>query len=124
MKCEFIKRDGEPCQANAMPGSKFCFWHNPENAAKSAAARKKGGQNRRTAKADSHGPYRIETVDDIKLSLNDALNDVYLLENSHARARSIGYLCQILIRAFEVSELEKRLEALENTVGQMRHESR
>ena len=60
--------------------------------------------------------YSIKTTDDIAKALEDALNDACGLENSHARARTIGYLCQISLKALEVGELEKRLEALEDTV--------
>ncbi len=117
MKCEFIKASGEPCQANALLGSTLCFTHNPANAAKRAQARRKGGHNRQTPKGEKHKPYSIASADDIMRALTDALNDVSLTENSHARARSIGYLCQILLKTLEVGEFEKRLEILEQTLG-------
>ena len=30
--CEGTKRDGEPCTANAMPGSRYCWHHDPDHA--------------------------------------------------------------------------------------------
>ena len=30
--CEGIKRDGEPCTASAMPGSRYCWHHDPDHA--------------------------------------------------------------------------------------------
>ena len=117
MKCEFVKTNGEPCQANALPDKTLCFWHDPGNAAKRAQARKKGGHNRQTRKGENHGPYAILSVADIMTALNDALNDAALLENSHARSRSIGYICQIMLKGMEVGEIEKRLEALEQRIG-------
>ena len=30
--CAGTKRDGEPCAANTMPGSRYCWHHNPEHA--------------------------------------------------------------------------------------------
>ncbi len=66
--------------------------------------------------AITQNPYLIKTTDEALRALEDALNDACGLENSHARARSIGYLCQISLRALEVGELERRLEALEERV--------
>ena len=117
-QCEFIKPGGEPCKAYALLNLDYCFWHNPETASKRALAQKRGGQNRRAGKQSNHGRYSIKTTDDIAKALEDALNDACGLENSHARARTIGYLCQISLRALEVGELEKRLEALEQSIYQ------
>ena len=114
--CKFVKSGGEPCQAKCMTNSDYCYWHNPDVAAKRAEARKKGGQNRRAGKQSNHGRYSIKTTDDILVALEDALNDACGLENSHARARTIGYLCQILLKTLEVGALEERLKALEDTV--------
>jgi hypothetical protein len=85
-------------------------------AASRGEARKKGGQNRRAGKQTNHGRYSIKTTGEVLRVLEDALNDACNLENSHARARTIGYLCQISLKALEVSELERRLEALEEKV--------
>jgi hypothetical protein len=87
-------------------------------AASRCEARKKGGQNRRTGKQVNHDRYSIKTTDEVLRALEDALNDACGLENSHARARTIGYLCQISLKALEVGELERRLEALEQSVFQ------
>ena len=114
--CEFVKSGGEPCQAKCMTNSDYCYWHNPDMAASRGEARKKGGQNRRAGKQTSHGRYSIKTTDEILRALEDALNDACNLENSHARARTIGYLCQISLKALEIGELERRLLALEEKV--------
>lgn len=116
--CKFVKSNKEPCQAKCMTGSDYCYWHNPDMAAKRAEARKKGGQNRRAGKQGTRGRYSIKTTDEILRALEDALNDACGLENSHARARTIGYLCQISLKALEVGTLEERLKALEQKVFQ------
>jgi hypothetical protein len=36
------------------------------------------------------------------------------LGNTAGRAKTIGYLAQIVLRGFEVAELEGRIKALEN----------
>ncbi len=118
ISCKFVKSNKEPCQARCMTNSDYCYWHNPDVAVKRAEARKKGGQNRRAGKQSNHGRYSIKTVGEVLKALEDALNDAINLENSHARARTIGYLCQISLKALEVGELERRLEALEQSIFQ------
>ena len=112
--CKFIKPNGEPCQAYTISDSDYCLWHSPEMIDKCKTARKKGGFHRHTSKAKTtRDPYTIQTVKDVMRILKDALNDAQDLENSQARARTIGYLCHIAFRGLEVSELEERLISLE-----------
>jgi len=114
--CKATKNNQEPCQAPAVTESDFCYFHSPEMASKRAESRKRGGLNRRAGKKSEHGPYSIRGVDEIMRALEDALNDVNSLESSHTRARTIGYLCQIALKALEVGEIENRVLALEKSV--------
>ena len=59
--------------------------------------------------------YRLDTVRDVIKELSDA---IYLvksdkLTNASNKARSIGYLCSIALRAIEVGELESQIISLE-----------
>lgn len=114
--CKTTKNNGEPCQSPAIGDTGYCYFHNPEMASKRAESRKKGGLNRRAGKKSEHGPYSIRGSDDVMRALEDALNDVDALENSHSRARTIGYLCQIILKTLEIGAIEERLEALEKVV--------
>jgi hypothetical protein len=56
-RCAGTKRDGSPCTATVEPPMRFCWWHNPENAAQRRRAASRGGSSRpsrevRTLKAD------------------------------------------------------------------------
>ena len=120
--CKEIKINGEPCRAPTITGSKYCYWHDPKVAAKRIQARRQGGLNRqkslnRPVKKASEGvKYALDGVESITDILQDALNDAAGLENSHARARTIGYLCQISLKALEVGNLEERVSALEKRI--------
>jgi len=120
-RCKATTRSGEPCKAYALEGSEFCFWHDPERKAERHAARAKGGQARhgRTVKPpNGRDPVTVESAADVLPILERAINDVLALENSISRARAIGYLAGQVVKAFEVTELEQRVEALEkNTYG-------
>ena len=100
--CEFVKSDGEPCQAKCMTNSDYCYWHNPDMAASRGEARKKGGQNRRAGKQSNHGRYSIKTTGEVLRALEDALNDACNLENSHTRARTIGLKENTISKGFSL----------------------
>jgi hypothetical protein len=55
--CAGTKRDGSPCTASVEAPARFCWWHDPENAAQRRRAASRGGSSRpsrevRTLKAD------------------------------------------------------------------------
>ena len=86
-------------------------------ATKRGEARHRGGTNRKAGVRTQHGPYTIKSVGDIMDALQDSMNDASALENSHARARTIGYLCQIALKGLEVGDLESRIAALEQILS-------
>ncbi len=55
----------------------------------------------------------IETVADVMGLLRRAVADTLMLERSLGRARTVGYLAGIMLKALEVGELEERIAALE-----------
>ena len=40
------------------------------------------------------------------------------LENSHARNRTIGYLCAVAVKVLEVGSIEERIAALEARINE------
>lgn len=115
-RCQHVKANGEQCLSFALPGSQYCFWHDPARAADRAAARKKGGENRRRTVRHLPGepaPIALQTPGDVLQALEDELNTIAALEPSLARARTIGYLLGFALKALEVAELAARVEALE-----------
>jgi len=62
------------------------------------------------------GSVSVETPADVLNVVRGAILDVLRLENSIARARTLGYLAGVALKAFEVTELDQRLTALEQTV--------
>lgn len=57
-RCQYTKREGQRCRANAMTNSRFCFFHEPSKAKERAAARRNGGieRSRRVAVFPSDTP--------------------------------------------------------------------
>ena len=97
--------------------------HSPEYAEEIAEARRLGGLRRRReiAVAGAYEFNGLETVADLRRLLQIAALDTLGLENSIARARTLGYLVGVAGKLLETGELEQRLAALEAAVqGQKR----
>ena len=108
------------CQAAPVKDGDHCFWHSPEYAEDVAEARRLGGLRRRREVAVS-GAYEVnglETVGDLRRLLVIASLDTLGLENSIARARTLGCLVGVAGKLLETGELEERLAALEAAHGQ------
>ena len=108
------------CQAAPVKDGDHCFWHSPEYAEDVAEARRLGGLRRRREVAVS-GAYEVnglETVGDLRRLLVIASLDTLGLENSIARARTLGYLVGVAGKLLETGEVEERLAALEAAHGQ------
>ncbi len=116
-KCEFIKKNGQPCMAYALADSRLCFWHSPDVLLPRHQAQQKGGRSRFAGRQGKGKTYSIRTTNDILEALEGSLNDISTLENSNSKSRTIGYLCQIALKGLEVSELEGRIRNLETRLG-------
>jgi len=116
-KCQARTKNGRPCNAYAIGGGNHCFWHDPGQGEARRAARSHGGKRRQgrvigPAQADIE-PVTLSSTTDILGIIERAINDCIILENSLQRARTIGYLAGVAMKAFEVSEIEMRLAELE-----------
>ena len=119
-RCEATTKGGQPCQLVALPGSVFCWWHDPDRAGERAEARSKGGRARHGRSlgevAGNGRQVKIDSLADVVQVLAGELGEVLTLERSISRARAVGYLCGVLAQIYTSSELEARLAALERAV--------
>ena len=92
--------------------------HSPEYAEEIAEARRLGGLRRRreVAVAGAYEFNGLETVAELRRLLQIAALDTLGLENSIARARTLGYLVGVAGKLLETGELEQRLAALEGAL--------
>lgn len=114
-KCNFIKSNGEECKANAMRDSELCFTHNPDMEAEKTLAVSRGGSAPRRA----HKPLikvKVENTKDVVNLLSTTISEVRAGSVELRVANCIGYLSGHLIKAFEISNLEDRLEKLEEII--------
>ena len=118
MKCKAKTTSGQPCQAQAIKGDKFCFTHDPASGAARAKARKRGGQRRRVPHAGNPEtlPAQVRSIDDVLKVLDYALAEAVPLENSTQRGRLIVAIAGAFIEAIKTGELETRLLAIESAL--------
>ena len=114
-QCEDRNASGQPCMQAPLHDSRYCFWHDPENAEQAREARRLGGLRRRREHVVS-GTYEfggLDTIPKIRRLMEVAVLDALGLENSLSRARTLGTLAIQAARLLEIGELENRVSALE-----------
>lgn len=115
--CQATKPDGSRCQAAALPGSGFCFFHDPAKAEERRAAQSFGGSRNRMKTLDAAAPdVKVRDCRDVVELIGATINQVRKGELDPRVANAVGYLANVLIKAVEQSETERRLEELEDIV--------
>ena len=113
--CAYAKADGQPCRMAPLRDRPYCFSHDPERAADAAEARRLGGAWRRKEGtiAVAYDLPGLDSVAGIRRVLEIATFDLFGLENSIARARTLISAATAAMKLLETGELEARLAVLE-----------
>lgn len=115
LNCKFVNETGEPCEAFAIKGSEYCWFHDPVKLQERIEACKKGGKaGMRKVLPDSN--VKINSLKDIVRLLESTINDVRTGQIDVRIANSVAYLSQVLRQVMEQEFLEKRLDSLEKEV--------
>jgi hypothetical protein len=115
--CEALKLDGSQCQAQALPQSSKCFFHDPSKAAERREAQASGGRTNRKKTIDAETPdAKIQDCRDALALISDTINQVRTGQIDPRVANSIGYLANIAIKVFQQSDFETRIEKLEQLI--------
>jgi alkanesulfonate monooxygenase SsuD/methylene tetrahydromethanopterin reductase-like flavin-dependent oxidoreductase (luciferase family) len=126
-KCQATNQDGTPCGAYPIADSQYCFHHDPDRAAERRQSRRKGGYARHGRKIPAPGasaaaqPIVLETMADVADLLQATINDALQLENSIRRARTVGYLAGLLLKALDIATLEERVTQVEHVLQSRDH---
>lgn len=119
-KCQFRKKNGKTCGADAQCGQDVCVFHDPAKAADGRRARRAGGINRSRAATvlpleAPDSPLRSSV--EVSRLLGESINHVLRGQLDARVANTVGYLAGILLRALEQGPTEERLSRLEATLG-------
>lgn len=117
MKCTFTKPDGTKCEANAMNGGEFCYFHNPDiSEAEKRATQTNGGKARALTISEPLTAIEITKPEDTINLLVDTINRVRAGTLDIRIANCLGFLSDKLLKAFEISNLNGRVEIIEQVI--------
>lgn len=118
MQCQYKKSDNTQCQANALKNDDFCFLHSPSipDEVKKEAARKGGLVTKNKIESEPLDEITINKIGDILLLIIDSINRVRTKPFCTKKANTVGYLSNIYLKAFEITNMEKRLTEIENVI--------
>ena len=120
-KCEFEKRNGERCGADAQTAKSLCVFHDPARASEGRRARRAGGVTRsRTAAVlpPDTPDHPLGNTKEVSAFLADTINQLRRGELDPRVANGVGYLTGVLLRAFEQGPLEERLAKIEAALAE------
>lgn len=97
-----------------MVGSDYCFAHNGEVSEKRKEAVTKGGRHKK--KTIQLNEITILSTNDVLTLLNHCINEVRTGKLDTKTATSLGYLAHLTLEVLKITEVEKRLQEIENAI--------
>ena len=119
-KCEFRKKNGERCGADAQTGKSLCVFHDPARASEGRRARRAGGISRSrlaTVLSTDTPDHPLGNTTDVSAFLSDSINRLRRGQLDPRVANSMGYLTSVLLRSLEQGPIEERLAKIEATLA-------
>jgi hypothetical protein len=117
MKCEYIKPDGTKCEAYATKDSEFCYFHNPDISDEAKReAQSNGGKTKALRIQEALPELAISKPSDAVLLVADTISRVRAGTLDIRTANCLGFLSDKLLKAFEVSQLNERVEVIERVI--------
>lgn len=116
MQCKCIKNNQEQCGAQAMINSTFCINHNPLAKDLKIAAAKKGGLSPKKRRSINLSTIPIQSKNDVVPFLISLINEVRTGKIDNRTANALGYIGGMLIKAYELTDVEMRLSQIETLV--------
>jgi hypothetical protein len=115
--CQAANKAGTTCRAAALPDSDFCFFHDPEHEMERREAQAAGGRQSRVKTLPEDAPaVKIESCRDVVAILSETVNQVRRGQVDPRVANAVGYLANVLLKAVEQGDVERRLAELEAAV--------
>src|SRR5580704_3847589 len=119
-KCEFRKKNGERCGADAQTGKSLCVFHDPARACEGRRARRAGGitRSRLAGVLPADTPdHPMGNATDVSALLSDSINRLRRGQLDPRVANALGYLTSVLLRSLEQGPIEERLAKIEATLA-------
>ncbi len=117
-RCKATTKSGEPCSARTLPGSEWCFAHDPHRIIDIAEARRKGGQAKsnkaRARKAMVDGALSPAELEGL---IGVTLRAVLYGNKEPAIGNAIANLVRAAVVVRDAVAVDERLAELERRVG-------
>ena len=117
MKCNHTKENGETCEAYAIKDSEFCYFHNPDISDEDKReAQSNGGKTKALTLKEPLPELVLGKASDAVLLIADTISRVRAGTLDIRTANCLGFLSDKLLKAFEVSQLNSRVEIIERVI--------
>ena len=115
--CKQILKSGKKCKTSPMIDSDYCFFHNPKLKKTRAEASAKGGKQNKHRPSVPMQDLEIKNISDVPTVLIECIQEIRKGNAEMVKtANAIGYLSNILLRAFELTDLENRIKLIESKI--------
>src|SRR6266852_1440083 len=113
-RCQYISKIGSRCQADPQTGKAYCFFHDPGQKGKQAAARRQGGEarSRQTEPEITLPPnlsvMPLQKASDVVELLAQTVNHFRRGQIELRAAKTIGHLASLMLSALKQAALEEQ----------------
>ncbi len=112
-----MKTNGKQCGSYAVDNSFFCINHEPAMKEVKEIAVQKGGASEGYQKLNLDlSPLTIHKASDVTTATVQVMNEVRSGILPPKIATTLGYLLGIALKAFEVAELEEKMEVVDRLI--------
>lgn len=118
MQCQFIKENGELCEAHAMKETNYCYLHNPSiSEIEKKEIQAKGGRANSHSIEEPLPAIQLTDIKSIMYLLKDTVNRVRNGEMDVKTANCIGFLSNHLMKAYELDQIENKLDKVRQAIS-------
>lgn len=115
--CSAIAKSGSRCRRPALAGKQHCLMHDPESAELRREAGRKGGYARSNAARAAKVLQPALTTDDLLVTLSDVIRKAEKSEIEPGIVNCISGAARTMNEIRKTTEIERRLEELEQRAG-------
>ena len=117
-RCKATTTAGDPCSAQPVRESGWCYWHDPAREGERRANRRKGGEARSNrARLRKHYAGEVLTLREVQGLLSKLLKDVTEGRTEPGVASAGASVARAIAAVAQVGDMEERLTELERAAG-------
>jgi hypothetical protein len=117
--CRATRKDGASCRAASLPGSAFCWAHDPSQAEAARAARARGAANASKARALKRREPALDDIPGLVQFTGLVVRGVLAQRIPEGVGRAALYGCSILRALLETADVAARLEKVEQLLQEL-----